>query len=71
MAGLALDYSYQYLFESAVAPAGKKSSQAALRLATFTDEEVNPYVFEGRLRQPYKVAKLLPELKFTPCFRSN
>ena len=62
MAGPALHYSYQYLYESAIGTTGKRQAQPGLRLATFTDEETNPYFFEGRLRQPYQVAKLLQGL---------
>ncbi len=61
MAGPALDYAYRYPFESSIASASK-STAPSLRLATFTEEEVNPYFFAGRLLQPFKVAKLLQGL---------
>jgi hypothetical protein len=44
MAGPALDYCYAYPFESEIARA-TKSRSSQLRLATFTEEEVNPYFF--------------------------
>lgn len=63
MAGAALPYSYHYPFESVVAAEAKSRSAApALRLATYTDEELSPYFFEGRLRQSLLVARLLQGL---------
>ncbi len=60
MAGPALDYRYVYPFASEIGLAGRAgATQPALRLATFTEEDVHPYFFQGQLRQPYLMARLL------------
>lgn len=63
MTGPAIEYHYSYPFESKIARAPRsQSSEPQLRLATFTAEEVHPYFFEGSLKQPYKVARMLQGL---------
>jgi hypothetical protein len=59
MTGLAVDYRYVYPRASMVEP-GQTSPQ--LSLATCTDEDTNPYYFEGTLLQPYLTARLLQDL---------
>jgi hypothetical protein len=55
MTGPALDYRYVYPFESVIARRTRATSAGpALQLATFTEEELNPYFFEGCLKNSFK-----------------
>lgn len=55
MSGPAIAYHYRYPFASRMAD----EQGPELQLATFSDEDISPYFFQGRLRQPQLVAKAL------------
>src|SRR5947209_20623232 len=55
-----IDYTYRYAYPSRLT---REGPQWGLRLATFggvSDQaSVNPYFFEGELRQPHLIAEML------------
>ena len=59
MASLAMDYRYVYQRDSVVLPVHQTPR---LALATCTDEDTQPYYFEGQLVQPFLTARLLQDL---------
>jgi hypothetical protein len=59
MASLAVDYRYVYPRASTI-ETGRTLPNLAL--ATCTDEETNPYFFEGKLVHPFLTARLLQDL---------
>ncbi|MEM7474555.1 MAG: SWIM zinc finger family protein [Planctomycetota bacterium] len=67
MSGPAIAYSYLYPFQSQIGKASDSRASAnsptnGLQLATFTEQDVNPYFFQGELLEPFVVAKLLQTL---------
>ncbi len=51
-----IDYTYQYAYPSSI---DRVATEAHLNLATCSRTQSNPYFFEGRIREPRRIADML------------